>query len=56
MWTPSRLRHTRGVLTCRHYGKDGSQAQMGHLRPETTDIYTSEVLDELARKVVRESS
>ena len=54
-YSPGRLRHTRLSQTRKRYTKDGAQAEAGHLHPEMTGRYTDSVLDELARKIARET-
>lgn len=56
LWSPGRLRHSRGIETERRYGEAAAQAELGHTSPQMTKKhYTHSLRDELARKVARES-
>jgi len=54
-WSVGALRHTRLSETRRRYDKEHAQAEAGHLNPHQVGVYTDSVLDELARKVARET-
>lgn len=54
-WHVRQLRHVAGTETRKKYGKEGAQAQLGHLEPETTEGYTNTALEDLARRIARET-
>ncbi|MFL5244119.1 MAG: tyrosine-type recombinase/integrase [Gemmataceae bacterium] len=52
-WSANQLRHLHGTEIRRHYGLEGAQTALGHLRIETTQIY-AEKDSELAKKIAAE--
>lgn len=54
-WHPRALRHSKATETRRKYGLEGAQAVLGHEISETTQGYSSQALETLARKIALES-
>jgi integrase len=54
-WHPRQLRHSRGTEVRKGYTIEGAQAVLGHTAPEMTERYISSALEDLARKIAKES-
>lgn len=54
-WRVRQLRHMKATDIRREYGREGAQAALGHSEPETTERYSSLALEDLARRIARET-
>jgi len=54
VWSPNRLRHTRGTEIRHRYGLEAAQVTLGHARADVTEIYAEKNL-EMAVRIARET-